>query len=47
MELPSSSSLGSITRLFKQNDDAVDIVMKLLSETHVDLADSKSNGMKS
>lgn len=36
--------IGNIARLFKQSEDAVDIVMKLLSETHVDLTEPKPDG---
>jgi ankyrin repeat protein len=35
---------GNIARLFKQREDAVDVVMKLLSETHVNLMESKPDG---
>ena len=38
--------LGNIARLFKQCEDAVDVVMKLLSDTNVDLTESKPDGMK-
>ena len=47
LPLPSPLPLpGNIARLFKQSEDAVDIVMKLLSETHVDLTEPKPDGMQ-
>ena len=44
LPLPFLSLSGNIARLFKQSDDAIDIIIKLLSDTHVNNMEPRPDG---